>query len=87
MLRDRDRRIFLDVNPACFWTVVDYLNKSKIAYTGSAPGKQHVGKYDNIVLQQLLLAFGLEDDRLVHSMKSDRIPKVKKTRIKAMHIH
>ena len=29
LLRFGDRRIFLDVNTAFFWSVVDYLNKQK----------------------------------------------------------
>ena len=70
LLRDRDGRIFLEVNPACFQAVEDYLNKRKIASTGSTPGKPRVGREDNIVLQQLLLAFGLGDDRLVLYNKS-----------------
>ena len=80
MLRDRDGRIFLDVNPACFRAVLDYFKERKIASTDNNPGKPHVGKDDYIVLQQLILAFGLGDDKLVHSMKYDGKPKVKGNR-------
>ena len=57
--KDRDGSLFLDVNLMCFLEVVDYLNNRKIASTDSIPGKPHVGKEDTIVLQQLLLMFGL----------------------------
>ena len=80
MLRDGDGRIFLDVNPAFFRSVVDYLNECKIASTDSTLGKPHVGKEDGIVLQQLLLEFGLGDDRLVYSKISDRNPKIKENK-------
>ena len=69
MLKNKDGSIFLDVNPVCFLAVVDYLNSHKIASTDSIPGKSHLGKEDDIVLQQLLLTFGLGDKRLIDSMK------------------
>ena len=80
LLRDGDGRIFLDVNPACFRAVVDYLNERKIKSPDSTSGKPHVGKEDDIVLQQLLLAFGLGHDRLVDSKKSDGNPKMKENK-------
>ena len=76
LLRDEDGRIILYVNPVCFQEVVDYLNGRKIAPTDSTPGKPHVGKEDNIFLQQLILAFGLGDDRFVYSKKYVRKSKV-----------
>ena len=74
--KGRDRRIFLDVNTACFWEVVHYLNEHKITSPDSIPGNPRVFKDDDIVLQQILLAFGLGDNRLVHSKKSEGKPKV-----------
>ena len=71
MLKNKDGSIFLDVNPVCFLAVVDYLNNRKIESIDSIPGKPYVGKEDDIVLQQLLLTFGLGDKRLIDSMKYD----------------
>ena len=51
LLRDRDGRIFLDVNPTCFRAVVDDLNERKIASNDSTPGNPHVGKDDIIFLR------------------------------------
>ena len=64
-LRDRYRRIFMDINPACFWEVVDYLNECKNESNDGTLGNPHVGKEYKIVLQQLLFLFGLGDESLV----------------------
>ena len=55
----------MDVNPACFWEVVDYLNECNIEYNDGNLGNPHVGKEYKIVLQQLLFLFGLGDESLV----------------------
>ena len=49
----------------------------KIKSPDSTPENSHVGKEYDIVIQQLLLAFRLGDDRLVHSNKSDGKSKVR----------
>ena len=43
-LRDRYRRIFLDINTVSFREVVDYLNECKIESNYSTLGNTHVGK-------------------------------------------
>ena len=78
LLRDRYGRIFLDVDPACFRVLVYYLNKRHIIPPDSTMGNPHVSEEYSIVLWQLLLAFGLEGDRLVHSKKTVMKLKVRK---------
>ena len=80
LLRDGDGRIFLDVNPACFRAVVDYLTERKITPPGNTLRKPHVGKENDIVLQQLLLAFGLGGDGSVNSKKSVKKSKVRENK-------
>ena len=82
MLRDRDGRIFIDINPACFQAVVDYLNKRKITPPDSNQRNPHVGKDDDIVLQQLLLEFGLEGDGIIYNEKYVKKLKVRKNKEK-----
>ena len=50
----RDRRVFLDANPALFRALVEYLNKQIY------PIKPYVGNGDFNSLWQIILAFGLE---------------------------
>ena len=59
--RDEDDRVFLDVNPKCFWAVVDYLNKRMITLPDYSLKIPNLGEEDNTVLQQILLEFGLRD--------------------------
>ena len=82
MLRDGDRRTFLDINPACFRAVVDYLNERKITPPGSNLGNPYLGKDDDIVIQQLLLAYGLEGDGIIYYEKSAKKSKVRENKDK-----
>ena len=50
LIRDRDGRMFMDVNPTCFQAVVDYLNELRIAPPESALINTHLWKEDNIIL-------------------------------------
>ena len=59
--------MFLDINPKCFEAMVDYLNDIKIMPPDCSPKMPHLGKEDDTVLQQLLLAFGLGDNGIVQS--------------------
>ena len=81
MLRDRDLRIFLDVNPALFLEVLDCLNDFKITPTVSTLGNSHGGEEGDIFIQKLLLAFGLEDDSLVHLKKYVSKSKVRQVKL------
>ena len=67
----------MDINPACFWEVVDYLNECKIFSNDITLENPHVGKQYNIFLQQILFLFGLGDEILVDYNKSDGKPKSK----------
>ena len=55
--RDKGGRMFMDINYTCFRAIVEYLNDCKIAPPDCAPKMPHLGEDDDIVLQQLLLAF------------------------------
>ena len=57
--------------------MVDYLNERKITPSVSNLVNPHVGKDNDIVLQQLLLAFGLEGDGIIHYDKSVKKSKVR----------
>ena len=59
--REEDGRVFLDVNPKCFWAVVCYLNKRMITLPDYSLKIPNLGEEDNTVLQQILLEFGLRD--------------------------
>ena len=50
--RYRDGRTFLDINPAYFWTVVDYLNNFKTMSLDSTLKNPLLGENDNIVLKK-----------------------------------
>ena len=82
LLRDGDRRIFLDINPACFQEVVDYLKERNINPPGSNLVNPYVGKDNDIFLQQLMLEFGLEGDRIIHYEKSVKKSKVREKKDK-----
>jgi len=68
--KDGDGRVLLDVNPNCFRAVVDYLNEQKITPPNSPIEMPHLEEEDDIIFQQLLLAFGLVDDGAVQSKRS-----------------
>ena len=70
--KDGDGRVLLDVNPNCFRAVVDYLNEQKITPPNSPIEMPHLEEEDDIIFQQLLLAFGLVDDGAVQSKRSAR---------------
>ena len=78
--------MFFDINPACFRSVVYYLNERKITPPGSNLRSTHVGKYDDIVLQQLMLSFGLEGDGIIHYEKSVKKLKVRENKDKWKNI-
>ena len=82
LLRDGEGRIFLDINPVWFRAVVDYLNGRKITPSGSNLVNPHVGKDNDIVLQQLLLEFGLEGDGIIYNEKYVKKLKVRKNKEK-----
>ena len=67
--REKDSNIFLDINFTCFWAVVEYLNDCKITNSDCAPKMPHLGEEDDIVIQQLLLAFWLRDDGMEESKR------------------
>ena len=58
--RDSKGRIFLDVNPTCFKCIVDYLNECKIAPPENPPELPRVDAENQIFLDCLLTAFGLD---------------------------
>ena len=65
MLRDEYGRLLLDINPKSFWVVIDYLNERKITPPNSPLEMPHTGEEDDIVIQQLLVFFGIVDDSIV----------------------
>ena len=60
--RDKYGRVFLDVNPNCFGSMVDYLSKHKITLPDYSLKITFLGGEDDAVLQKLLVAFGLRYD-------------------------
>lgn len=59
--RDRDGRIFFDINPTCFQAIVDYLNELKISTEENPPEPLSVDdEFQNIMTYQLEF-FGLTD--------------------------
>ena len=75
--KGRGRKDIFNIDPAYFRAVVDYLDKLKITPTGSNLRKTHIGNDDDIVLQQLLLAFVLECEGIIHYEKSVEKSKVR----------
>eukprot|EP00668_Euglena_longa_P000364 GGOE01000467.1.p1 GENE.GGOE01000467.1~~GGOE01000467.1.p1 ORF type:complete len:545 (-),score=64.97 GGOE01000467.1:363-1997(-) len=61
LLRDKNNRIFLDVNPACFKKIVDYHNLVRIAAPDDPPDLPEVAPEERATLQRLLQFFGLAD--------------------------
>jgi len=59
--RDRDGRIFLDVNASCFQSVVDYLNELRISPPDDPPDPPHVDDTDKFFLGRLLSVFGIDE--------------------------
>jgi hypothetical protein len=60
LMRDGHGRIFLDVDPTCFQTIVDYLNEMTISSKDSPPSPPSVDDEHKIILNhQLELLFGL----------------------------
>jgi len=60
-LRDTNGRIFLDVNPSCFQSIVDYLNELKISPPDDPPDPPVVEKDDEVFLRRLLTMFGIQE--------------------------
>ncbi|KAL7464241.1 hypothetical protein ACHAXS_004582 [Conticribra weissflogii] len=59
--RDRDGRIFFDINPTCFQAIVDYLNELAISTEDNPPEPLSVeDEFQNIMTNQLEF-FGLMD--------------------------
>ena len=67
--KDGGGSVLLDVNPNCFWAMVDYLNEQKITPPNSPIEIPHLEEEDDIFLQQLMLAFGIVDDGAVQSKR------------------
>lgn len=59
--RDSSGRVFLDVNPVCFKAVVKYLNQLKISSPGTLPVLPRADTENQVFLNGMLTAFGLED--------------------------
>ena len=66
-LRDEYGRVFRDINTKWFRTVVDYLNKRKITPLNSPLEITRMGEGEYIILQHLLISFGLVDDSVSQS--------------------
>lgn len=60
--RDRNGRIFLDVNPVCFRSIVDYLNEVKITPPDSPPDLPSVDSENALFLSNLVDAFGISEN-------------------------
>ena len=60
--RDINGRVFMDINPKCFGSVVDYLNELKIAPPECASKVLYLGEEENAFLWQIPLAFRLRDN-------------------------
>ena len=60
--RDKDGRMFLDINFTCFRSVAEFLSKRKITPSDCSLKIPHLGEEDDTALQPLLLAFGLRND-------------------------
>ena len=61
LARDAKGRIFLDVNPTCFKSIVDYLNERKITPPETSPDPPSVDADNQVFLDSLLIALGLDD--------------------------
>jgi len=61
LLRDRNGRVFLDVNASCFRSIVDYLNELGISSPEDPPDPPHVDEGDEIFLGRLLTVFGMDE--------------------------
>ena len=59
--RDNDGRIFLDVDPACFQAIVDYLNELAISSEDNPPHPPSVDDEHKHILKHQLGLFGLSD--------------------------
>jgi len=61
LLRDKKRRLFLDVTPVCFRKLVDFLNLMKIAAPDDPPDLPEVAKEDQVTMLRLCDFFGLTE--------------------------
>eukprot|EP00588_Corethron_pennatum_P027358 CAMPEP_0194312080 /NCGR_PEP_ID=MMETSP0171-20130528/9001_1 /TAXON_ID=218684 /ORGANISM="Corethron pennatum, Strain L29A3" /LENGTH=601 /DNA_ID=CAMNT_0039066451 /DNA_START=172 /DNA_END=1977 /DNA_ORIENTATION=+ len=59
--RDRDGRVFLDVNASCFRSIVDYLSELAISSPDDLPEPPHVDEADTIFLYRLLTVLGIDE--------------------------
>lgn len=59
--RDHAGRLFLDVNPHCFQSIIDYLNERTISSEDNPPERICVDEEHMHILQQQLRLFGLLD--------------------------
>ena len=59
--RDNDGRIFLDVDPACFQAIVDYLNELAISSEDNPPHPPSVDDEHKHILTHQLSLFGISD--------------------------
>ena len=59
LMRDGHGRIFLDVDPICFQSIVDYLNEMTISSKDSPPSPPSVDDEHKIILNHQLELFGL----------------------------
>jgi hypothetical protein len=67
LMRDGHGRIFLDVDPICFQSIVDYLNEMTISSEDSPPSPPSVDDEHKHILNHQLELFGLgSDSSLLH---------------------
>ncbi len=74
ILRDNNDRVFLDVNPTCFQTIVDYLNDLAISSDDNPPSPPSFEAETNDILKHQLELFGIDDKiRIVEFPESNII--------------
>jgi len=59
--KDGKGHIFLDVNPSCFQSIIDYLNELKISPPDNPPDPPAVEQEDEVFLERLMNMFGMDE--------------------------
>mmetsp|Transcript_43239 Transcript_43239/g.90853 ORF Transcript_43239/g.90853 Transcript_43239/m.90853 type:complete len:233 (-) Transcript_43239:515-1213(-) len=73
VLKDRQGRIFLDVNPLCFQAIVDYLNEKLISSEDNPPALPTIDTEYTQILKHQLELFGLSSVPMVEMPDSNII--------------
>lgn len=79
VLRDSNGRVFLDVSPTCFQSVLDYLSELRVSPPDDLPNQPYVEAEDQMYLDYLTESFGIfesEDGLVINSTILDEAEQI-----------